>query len=293
MVMGSDRSYTTRFEIDGDKAFQIGAVLLDQFYEKKGFFTDYEMPEYILPKNMIKGSRKHSLYLTYVISVDYMTNAVKLWNRSREEFHFNPDSFNSTAILDMSDSQLRTLIKRIGGRYPSTGAKTWKKISRTLMEKYEGDPRNITNTPCTIKEIKRKIDVFPYLRGPKLSNFYLRAMGENELFKISNFNELDIPVDIQVARFTIYTGVLKLMSERFRGCVHEEPLRDLIEEVWREAAKELETYPWKLDEPIWTIGSKLCSKRNCSICPVESLCNKTKGIRFTNAIAIWERASNH
>ena len=40
---------------------------------------------------------------------------------------------------------------------------------------------------------------------------------------------------------------------------------------------------------IWTIGSKLCSKKKCSLCPVESLCDKTKGIQYKNAIAHWEK----
>ena len=288
--MTSRRSYTANFEIDNERALLIGQTILDQFYNKKGFFKGYEMPEYVLPPNLMQGTKEHALWLTYVISVDYMTDAVKLWSRSREEYLYNPDSFNSTRILDMSDSQLQTLVKRIGGRYPKTGAQTWRKIARILLDGYQGDPRNITRQPITIKEIKEKIDVFPYLRGPKLSNFYLRAMGEQDLFKISNFNELDIPVDIQVARFTIYTGVLRLLSESFRGCVHEEPLRSLIEEAWREAAEEIDTPPWKLDEPIWTIGSKLCSKRKCSQCPVENLCEKTKGVRFNNAIALWEGA---
>lgn len=285
------KSYTVRFDVDSVKATKIGVVLLDQFYYNKGFFKGYKMPEYILPSNMEQGSKEHALWLTFVISIDYMTDAVKLWNRSREEYVYSPESFSPAWILELSESQLRTLIKRIGGRYPSTGAKTWKKISCILLDEYDGDPRNITRTPSTIGEIKAKIDVLPYLRGKKLSNFYLRAMGETGLFKISDFSELDIPVDIQVARFTIYTGVLKLLSESFRGCVHEDPLRGLIEGTWRDAAMELGTYPWKLDEPIWTIGSKLCSKRKCSQCPIESLCDKTKGIRFTNAIAFWEPRS--
>ena len=246
------------------------------------------MPEYILPQNLIGGSREHALWLTYVISIDYMTDAVRLWNRSREEYRFKPKSFDPEKIIDMSDNSLKTFVKRIGGRYPTTGAKTWRKISRILLDDYEGDPRKITKSLSTIKEIKGKIDAFPYLRGRKLSNFYLRVMGEKGLFKISNFDELDIPVDIQVARFTIYTGVLRLLSESFRGCVHEEPLRGLIEEAWRNAAQEINTFPWKLDEPIWTIGSKLCSKSKCSLCPVNNLCDNVKGVRFTNAIAVWE-----
>ena len=130
---------------------------------------------------------------------------------------------------------------------------------------------------------------FPYLRGNKLSNFYIRVMGETGLFKVKNLNELDIPVDKQVARFTIYSGVLKLLSEQFVGCAQEEPLRGLIEEAWRNAAKALGTAPWKLDEPIWTTGSKLCSGRICGKCPVENLCNQTKGILFKENTVIWKR----
>jgi hypothetical protein len=41
-------------------------------------------------------------------------------------------------------------------------------------------------------------------------------MGETGLFKVKDLYELDIPVDKQIARFTIYTGVLKLEAASFR-----------------------------------------------------------------------------
>jgi len=50
-----------------------------------------------------------------------------------------------------------------------------------------------------------------------------------------------------------------------------EPVRSFIEEAWRSSAPRLNVAPWKLDEPIWTIGSKLCSSRKCGKCPVEDL----------------------
>lgn len=112
-------------------------------------------------------------------------------------------------------------------------------------------------------------------------------MGETGLFKVKNLDELDIPVDKQVARFTIYTGVLKLLSEHFIGCAQENPLRNLIEEAWRNAAKRFDIAPWKLDEPIWTIGSKLCSGRKCGKCPVKDLCAKTKGVTFKENTVMW------
>ena len=283
------REVRFEFKIDEEKADKIAQKLLDLFYGRKGFFEGYSMPEYILPRNLEKGSRDHALYLTYVISVDYMTDAEKLWARSRGAHELYPERFKPGEINRLSDQTLRSFIKGIGARFPSNGVSIWRKISKILLEQYNGDPRNITPTPLSIEEIKNRLDEFPSLRGPKLSNFYIRAMGENNLFKITNFDELDIPVDKQVARFTVYTGVLKLLSERFEGCVHENPLRSLIEEAWRTAAEKNNTYPWKLDEPIWTIGSKLCSKRSCRKCPVEELCDKTNGIRFKDNIIIWER----
>ncbi len=280
------RKFEVEFEVVGLKAFRIAEKLLDQFFSRKGFFESYSMPEYILPRNMEEGSKEHDLYLTYVISIDYMTDAVKLWRKSRGAYELHPERFTPEEILKVSPRTVETFVKRLGARFYSNAAKTWIKISRLIVDNYDGDPRNLTKEPLEINEVKRLLQDFPYLRGSKLSNFYIRVMGETELFKINDLNELDIPVDKQVARFIMYTGVVKLLSEQFRGCVHEPPLRNLIEEAWRDAANKLKTAPWKLDEPIWTIGSKLCSGRKCGKCPIEDLCDKTKGIIFKENTAI-------
>lgn len=285
------RKFEVEFAVDDVKAFKIAERLLDQFYNRKGFFEDYSMPEYVLPRNLEEGTREHALFLTYVISIDYMTDAEKLWKKSRGAYELYPERFTPEKILKISPRTVEIFVKKLGARFYSNAAKTWIKISKVLVDKYGGDPRNITKEPLEIADVKKRLQEFPYLRGNKLSNFYMRVMGEKELFKVKNLNELDIPVDKQVARFTMYTGVVKLLSELFQGCVHEPPLRGLIEEAWRNAAKKLNVPPWKLDEPIWTVGSKLCSGRKCGKCPVKDLCDKTKGITFRENTATWRRAS--
>lgn len=283
------RKFEVQFVINDLKASRIAGRLLDQFYNRKGFFEDYAMPEYVLPRNLREGTREHALFLTYVISIDKLTDAEKLWRKSRGSYELYPERFTPKEILKLSPRTIETFVKRLGARFYSSAARTWIKLSRILVDEYGGDPRNITSQPLTIEEVKEKINEFPQLRGPKLINFYIRAMGETGLFKVKNIDELDVAVDKQVARFTMYTGVLKLLSEQFTGCVHEPPLRGLIEEAWRNAAKKLGTPPWKLDEPIWTIGSKLCSGRKCGKCPVEDLCGKTKGITFKENIVTWRK----
>jgi endonuclease III len=279
------------FAIDDLKAIKIAGRLYGQFYDRQGFFADYSMPEYVLPRNLKERSREHALFLTYAISIDYMTDAVKLWKRSRGAYELHSDMFTPKQILKVSPRTVENFVKKLGARFYTNAAKTWIKISKILTEKYNEDPRNLTRKPLTIAEVKQKLRDFPYLRGNKLSNFYIRAMGETKLFKVKDLSELDIPVDQQVARFTIYTGVLKLLSEQFVGCTQEQPLRGLIEEAWRHAAKTLGTAPWRLDEPIWTVGSKLCSGRKCGPCPVEDLCTRTKGITFKENTVVWNRNS--
>jgi endonuclease III len=283
------RTVDFEFAIDDLKAIKIAGRLYNQFYTRQGFFTDYSMPEYVLPRNLKQGSREHALFLTYVISIDYMTDAVKLWKRSRGAYELHPEYFKPEKILKASPRTIENVVKKLGARYYTNAAKTWIKISKVLAEKYDKDPRNLTKEPLQIAETKKRLKDFPYLRGNKLSNFYIRAMGETKLFRVKDLSELDIPVDQQVARFTIYTGVLKLLSDQFVGCAQEQPLRGLIEEAWRNAAKTLGTAPWKLDEPIWTAGSKLCSGKKCGKCPVEDLCDKTKGVTFKENTVVWKR----
>ena len=65
------RTFETRFYADEEKAVAIARMLYDDFYGQKGFFQGYRMPEYILPDNLVEGSREHALYLTFVVSNDY------------------------------------------------------------------------------------------------------------------------------------------------------------------------------------------------------------------------------
>jgi len=283
------KTVKTDFAIDDLKAIRIAGRLFEQFYNRKGIFKDYSMPEYVLPRNLKERSREHALFLTYVISIDYMTDAEKLWKKSRGAYELYSERFTPEKILKVSPRTVETFVRQLGARFGSNAASIWIKLSKVLTDKYDGDPRNITPEVLSIQEIKKKLNEFPSLRGPKLSNFYIRAMGETGLLKVKNLDELDIPVDKQVARFTIYTGVLKLLSEQFVGCAQDEPLRSLIEEAWRHAAKALSTAPWKIDEPIWTVGSKLCSERRCRQCPVEDVCEKTKGVTFKENTVVWTR----
>lgn len=200
------------FEIDYDKASSIARILM-HIRQKH---PPNIVPEYQLPRNIREGSRELALYYTYLVTLDYMTDAERLWQRTREAYEQHPEIFTPEKILEINEKELALFLKNLGARFYNRGSKAWRKISEILLRDYNGDPRNITIQPLTIKEIKEKHLVkFPYLRGQKLSNFYLRVMGEKGLLKIIDFNELDVAVDIQVARFPISTVFIRIHPKGF------------------------------------------------------------------------------
>lgn len=213
--------------------------------------------------------------------------AQTLWKNARGKYELYPEYFDPEYLLKISPTTITRVLRDLGIRYVHGGTKAWKGISEILVNDYNGDPKNITPKETTVSEVKRKLQKFPHLRGRKLSNFYIRAMNERGLFKISDMKNLDIPVDLQVARFTVYTAALKLEQGSFEGCIHNNPIRSLIEEVWRKAANKIGQAPYELDEPIWTIGSKLCAKKKCRKCPVHGLCEHNFDAQLKNNRLIW------
>jgi hypothetical protein len=266
------------FIYDVELASSIGDILHTQFREKTGYFEGYIMPEYIMP-DISEGSQKLALYYTYVIAVDYQTDAHKLWRNARQLYRQHPDYFEPETILKTPDEALRRFIRGLGARYPNNGCMAWKTISRILLKRYEGDPRNITSEPLTSREIWKRLDKFPYLRGKKIGTLYLRVMGDLGLFKVSDLDRLDVAVDVQVSRFTFYTGALKPLGP-LEGCVHNPPIKPAIERVWRKAASRVNCAPWQLDMPIWVIASNQCTNQICGPCPVKGLCERNFDARI-------------
>ncbi|MEM2183593.1 MAG: hypothetical protein QXQ62_05645 [Candidatus Bathyarchaeia archaeon] len=104
--------FPVEFEVDFDRAFRIAGVLLD-LIRSGGWLVS--MPEYRLPRNLMAGTREHALYLTYVISIDYMTDAEKLWSKARGAYELYPERFTPERILAVSERTLEVFLRRLGG----------------------------------------------------------------------------------------------------------------------------------------------------------------------------------
>jgi hypothetical protein len=284
------KTVCTDFLIDDQKAEKLSKKLLTDFARKTGVFEAYSSPGQALPMKMKTGSREHALFLTYLVSIDYITDSVQLWKKSRGAYVLFPENFTPEQILKSSPQALESFVRNIGARNPDKAAKAWIEISKVLTSKYQGDPRNITKVPAKIRDVRKRLKIFPYLKGDKLSNFYIRTMSASGMLKIEDLNQLDIPVDKQVVRFTICSGALRLESKSFVGCVQTEPLKGLVEETWRLGVKRLKEAPWKLFEPITVVASKLCEGKKCKDCTMGGLCDNVKGIMLKDNVLFLRQA---
>lgn len=268
----ADSSVDGVFIYNVELATEIGKILHEQFSTKTGYFEGHVMPEYIQP-DIDPGSKEMALYYTYILAVDYQTDAHKLWRNSRNQYMKHPEMFKPQVILSTPTEQLRDFVRSLGARFPNNGADAWKTISKILLSRYDGDPRNLTKTPISSRELTRRLDKFPYIRGKKIGTLFQRVMGDLELLKIADLDRVDVAVDLQVSRFTFYTGALKPVGA-VSGSVQQPPIRPAIERIWRDAARTIGTAPWKLDQPIWVIASNQCTRQMCGPCPVRGLCER-------------------
>jgi len=271
------------------KAKQVAKILHSKFNSQEGIFGHNTMPEDLKPNTIKWGSEisgasqyEYLMFITMVVSIDYMRDANKLWESGRRTFDdtstkwlFFPKEIVKHNIEDVKKSmQKYKLSKR-----PNKDTKIWFKVAESLNNFYDGNPLNI------VKEVNfdaskisnKKFDPtfkerFPYFAGRKIFPLWIRMLKDNININMKNLDKVPLPVDVHVSRSTFTTGALK---GEYNGNINNE-IYNLIYEVWRAAINQLNdsnlTYALQLDEPLWHLSKYGCSKRKELICPKQGDC---------------------
>ena len=171
---------------------------------------------------------------------------------------------------------------------PKQDAHIWRTVGVTFFKKWGGDPRGFLadcawSAPAILHRLRdgshyynqRPVEDYPFLRGPKIGPLWLRMLRDNVgIGKLSDLDEVPIPVDIHVARATLCLGVVR---GRFRGSLTE--VFEHVRQAWSESVVGLsvESRPMialDLDEPLWHLSKYGCTKRpgDGSQCPMLSTC---------------------
>ncbi len=129
---------------DAEKGKKILEILLEK---SKDLCKERLMPEDLLPKGVEEGSKEHILFLTLTLGIDYLRDANKLWNASREAFE-DPQTnylFDSQTLSQTPVEKVKEDLKRKGMplRFSDKDSKIWKTLGQTFYEEWDGNPFNL------------------------------------------------------------------------------------------------------------------------------------------------------
>ena len=122
----------------------------------------------------------------------------------------------------------------------------WLRISTTLHKLFKDDPREIIAAgDSDVEQILKLIritnkDDFPYLKGPKLSNYWLYILDHYTDVKLTNKDKLSMIPDTHIIQSTIHLGL-----------VDENAKIPEIEKAWVELLQDSELSPVDMHAVLW------------------------------------------
>lgn len=150
-------------------------------------------------------------------------------------------------------------------RHYKTFAKQLPRAAKVILDKYDGDPRNIWNTERDVDVIRNRLEEIPGI-GSALSRMTVLILARNYglIGGKASLPQLDIKPDIHVMRVFRRSGLIDSKA---------------IEKDAIETARQLNPqFPAVLDAPCFEIGQKWCrpSSKKCEDCPITEACPKLR-----------------
>jgi len=238
----------------------------------------------------VEDPRLRCVFMTFTVALDYQRDAVALWRHALARLE-DPQTawlFDAHEVARRSVDEvlvaLRTGEPRGALRYPKKDPHWWHHNATTWAREFDGDPR-VLLARCG-SDAKRIVDAvrvpgrFFGLKGTKILPLWLRMLAEMLGYQFTNFDALDMPVDVHVARAAFTAG---LVRGRFEGTLEE--LRPPLVRLWREACAGEPGGHMAFDEAVWQLGQLGCTTRrrgaepDCAKrteCPIGTTCPKGK-----------------
>lgn len=207
------------------------------------------MPEDVRP-DLPRDSRELCLYLTLPMALNYQRNSYALW-RGATMAYDDPetvDIFDPFAVVQMDTATLwAKLSKYKVGLQQTRHPKIWRTICETLVHEFNGDVRilfqkydrdifKILNAICVMHKAG-----FPYLSGPKISNYWLYVMSSYTDVGLVNRGALSIAPDTHVIQSSHQLG---LIDDRAMPSVH-------VATVWKDFLTGTGLDPIDIHTPLW------------------------------------------
>ena len=195
------------------------------------------------------GSRENYLYFTLAPALNFQRKSEGLW-RSALATYQDPSTrfvFDPALVCEKGDEAVRyALAKHNLALLRERHTWIWVTLSRTFHEQHDDDPRTLlrkcdNDVVRVLEYIKKHKTEFPYLSGPKLSNYWLYILSHFTDIQLKNRRALSVIPDVHVIRATVRLG---LLEEKEANAVS-------VAKVWENVLVGTEFTPSDLHAPLW------------------------------------------
>lgn len=230
-----------------DAIFKDIKNLIDMY--RNGVLGGEMMPEDVHP-DIDRGGPELCHYFTLPMALNYQRNSYALWRSATQAFEDKETKkiFDPYTVSKMDPENLWPLLARYKvGLQSNRHTQIWHKICTTIANDFDGDVRNIFKI-CKgdIGKVLNLVGVehkekFPYLGGPKISNYWLYVMSTYTDVGLMNRAALSIAPDTHVIQASQKLG---LISDINTPSVQ-------VAEVWRSFLQGTEFCPIDIHTPLW------------------------------------------
>lgn len=236
--------------LDTDEIFQKVNRLMALYAQ--GALGGETMPEDANPR-LPKDAALNYAYFTLPMALNYQRNSYALWKCAHESY-LNPITrpiFDPHEVSRMALDQLRALLMQYKvALQPNRHPLIWQTIGTAFSDLFDGDVRNLF-THCDYSAQKTKDFLirhkrqFPYLSGPKISNYWLYVMQQYTDLKFTDRQNISVAPDTHVIQASVKLGVISGEEAAQSGA------QQLVAQRWETLLKNTAFQPIDVHTPLW------------------------------------------
>lgn len=196
-----------------------------------------------------RGSRENYLYFTLPVCINFQRSSPAMWASALRTYDDEATRyvFFPEELATRSIEQIRAdLTKHKLALQPNKHVLIWSTIAKTLHDFYHDDPREVINEAesdagrliANLQKTHRKR--FPYLSGPKLSNYwpFILSLYTDVMFK--NAQEISIIPDTHVLQSSAHLGITPTGATALQ-----------TETAWKELLRDSGINPSQVHPVLW------------------------------------------
>lgn len=199
--------------------------------------------------NLPLDGRENYLYFTLPCCVNFQRSSPAMWRSALETFEdsetnyvFFPERVCNTEHQKVAKDLIKHRLALQTNKHPQI----WRRICETLHTHYDDDPRRIlkeadydVRTIIHIVQVEKK-NLFPYLGGIKLSNYWLFILSSFTDVQLKNPEQISIIPDTHVVQSTVRLGLA------FEGVSSKQ-----VETIWKGILAETGIPSGEMHSALW------------------------------------------